>query len=82
MTGGCSATSVNRRRKGPVTDYGMRQEPGDGGAQDLLIQAARGIGWYTSRRDKARDRSIGVFTVQALFTTITNVDFDPERIEG
>ena len=30
----------------------------------------------------AADREIDVFTIEALFTTVTNVDFDPERIQG
>ncbi len=60
------------------------KNPETAALQDLLIQAARGIGWYAhlAAGQGARDRSIGVFTVRALFTTITNVDFDPERIEG
>jgi hydroxylamine reductase len=30
----------------------------------------------------ARDAEVDVFMVKALFTTITNVDFDPERLQG
>ena len=60
------------------------KNPETAALQDLLIHAAKGIGWYAhlAAAKGAREREIGVFTVRALFTTITNVDFDPERIEG
>ena len=30
----------------------------------------------------ARDREVDVFVIEALFTTVTNVNFDPERLAG
>ena len=50
--------------------------------QDLLVHAAKGISMYAHRAAKLgkRDPSIDVFVIQALFTTVTNVDFDPQRI--
>ena len=51
--------------------------------QDLLTYAVRGLShWAAAARaagvgDPAADR----FTMQALFSTLTNVDFDPERLE-
>ena len=30
----------------------------------------------------ARDRDVDVFTVKALFSTLTNVNFDPQRFKG
>jgi len=52
--------------------------------QDLLVHAAKGIAMYAARARElgAADREIDVFTIEALFTTVTNVDFDPERIQG
>jgi len=52
--------------------------------QDLLVHAAKGIAQYAHRAAAlgARDREIDVFVVEALFTTITNVNFDPERLAG
>lgn len=52
--------------------------------QDLLIHAAKGIGMYAHRAAQlgAFDPEVNRFTVEALFTTITNVDFDPERLHG
>ncbi|MGC9326638.1 MAG: hydroxylamine reductase, partial [Candidatus Hinthialibacter sp.] len=50
--------------------------------QDLLIHAAKGIAMYAHRAGElgVRDRDVDVFTVEALFTTVTNVNFDPERV--
>jgi hydroxylamine reductase len=51
--------------------------------QDLLVYAAKGISQYAHRARLlgAKDRVIDVFVVEALFTTVTNVNFDPQRIE-
>jgi hydroxylamine reductase len=50
--------------------------------QDLLVHAIKGISMYAHRARElgAKDRDIDVFTVEALFSTVTNVNFDPERI--
>jgi hydroxylamine reductase len=50
--------------------------------QDLLVHAAKGISMYAHRAGRlgARDREVDVFVIEALFTTVTNVDFDPQRI--
>jgi hydroxylamine reductase len=50
--------------------------------QDLLVHAAKGISRYAHRAKTldARNRDIDVFVVEALFTTVTNVNFDSERL--
>lgn len=50
--------------------------------QDLLVHACKGISQYAHRAAKlgARERSIDVFVVEALFTTVTNVNFDAQEI--
>ena len=52
--------------------------------QDLLLHATKGIAQYAHRARQlgAVDREIDVFVVEALFTTVTNVNFDPERLAG
>lgn len=52
--------------------------------QDLLVYAAKGIGMYAHRARQAgkSDVEIDRFVIEALFTTVTNVDFDPERVKG
>src|SRR5258708_4023330 len=50
--------------------------------QDLLIHAIKGISMYAHRAAKlgAQDAEIDAFTIQAVFATLTNVNFDPERL--
>jgi len=52
--------------------------------QDLLVDAVKDISRYAHRAYQlgARDRDVDVFTVKALFSTLTNVNFDPQRFKG
>ena len=51
--------------------------------QDLLVHATKGISMYAHRAAQldARDPSVDRFTIEALFATVTNVDFDPQRLQ-
>ncbi len=51
--------------------------------QDLLVHATKGISMYAHRARQldAKDNDIDVFIIKALFHTVTNVDFDPTRLE-
>lgn len=51
--------------------------------QDLLVHALKGISQYAARAYKMgrSSREIDVFVVEGLFSTVTNVDFDPARFE-
>ena len=51
--------------------------------QDLLVHAAKGIAQYNHRAHRLgeRDRAVDRFLLEALFVTVTNVSFDPVRIE-
>lgn len=51
--------------------------------QDLLVWATKGVAMYAHRAREfgRRDRDVDVFVIKALFATVTNVDFDPERLE-
>jgi hydroxylamine reductase len=51
--------------------------------QDLLVHATKGISMYAHRAAELgkRDPEIDVFVAEALFTTVTNVDFDPLRLQ-
>jgi len=57
------------------------KSPEVGALQDLLIYALKGLSqvaveaWSRNAKDEALNR----FTCEALFSTLTNVDFDPER---
>ncbi len=50
--------------------------------QDLLVHTAKGISMWArrAREHGAVDRDVDIFTVEALFTTVTNVNFDDERM--
>lgn len=50
--------------------------------QDVLTHIAQGISMYAHRAAELGRRSgeVDVFVIEALFTTVTNVDFDPERL--
>ena len=52
--------------------------------QDLLVHAAQGISMYAYRAGQLglTDRTVDRFVVEALFTTVTNVNFDPVRLEA
>ncbi len=51
--------------------------------QDLLVHATKGISMYAHRAARlgARDAEIDRAMLEFLFATVTNVDFDPARIE-
>jgi hydroxylamine reductase len=46
---------------------------------DLLVYALQGLSIYAEKADSL-DKKYGVFTCQALFSTITNANFDEDRI--
>ena len=46
--------------------------------QDHLLYGLKGLALYAEKI--GRNAEIDRFTIEALFTTITNVDFDAERI--
>ncbi|MCW4046166.1 MAG: hydroxylamine reductase [Candidatus Bathyarchaeota archaeon] len=50
--------------------------------QDLLIYALRGLSQVVIEVEKVgvKDEKASVFTCEALFTTLTNVNFDPDSI--
>lgn len=50
--------------------------------QDLLIHAAKGVSMYAHRARTlgSSDRAIDRFIMEALFTTVTNVNFSPQRM--
>ncbi|MDD2710630.1 MAG: hydroxylamine reductase [Verrucomicrobiae bacterium] len=67
------------------TSFGVcGKDPETAALQDLLVHAVKGIAMYAHRAGQlgARSRELDVFTVEALFTTVTNVNFDPARIHG
>ncbi|OIP88946.1 MAG: hydroxylamine reductase [Syntrophaceae bacterium CG2_30_49_12] len=58
------------------------KQPDVAALQDLLIHALKGLALYAVEGRKAgvNEREVNVFTCEALFATLTNVNFDPDRI--
>ena len=59
------------------------KEPEVAAMQDLLLHATKGIAQYAHRARKlgAKDHEIDVFVIEALFSTVTNVNFDSARLQ-
>ena len=66
------------------TNFGIcGKDPDTAALQDLVIHAAKGISMFAHRARKlgSKDRQLDLLTLEALFATVTNVDFDPLRLE-
>ncbi len=67
------------------TQFGVcGKDPETSALQDLLVHAAKGVSQLAHRARKLGviDHAADLFVVEALFTTVTNVNFDPKRLEG
>jgi hydroxylamine reductase len=60
------------------------KEPATAALQDLLVHATKGVSMFAHRAAElgARDPQVDHAILDFLFTTVTNVDFDPERLRG
>jgi hydroxylamine reductase len=60
------------------------KQPDVAALQDLLLYTLMGLSQVAveGRKHYVTDGDVNVFTVQAAFSTLTNVDFDPERFVG
>ena len=60
------------------------KNPEVAGLQDLLIYTLQGLSQVAlaGRRLGISNREVNLFTVKAAFSTLTNVDFDPQRFVG
>ena len=58
------------------------KDPDSATLQDALIHLIKGIARYAHRARQlgAKDRDVDVYVIEALFATITNVNFDPQRL--
>ena len=57
------------------------KQPDTAALQDLLIYALKGLSLYAVEGQKVgvKDAAVDKFTSEAIFSTLTNVNFDPER---
>ncbi len=60
------------------------KDPATADLQDLLVHATKGISMYAHRAARlgASDREVDRKILDFLFATVTNVDFDPQRLQG
>ena len=56
------------------------KKPDVAALQDLLVHLLKGLSEVALQADKAQDVELGRFVSKAVFSTLTNVDFDPERL--
>lgn len=69
--------------KGGCTKVGVcGKKPDVAALQDLLTYAVRGLSQVAvaGRKVGVNDAAVNRFTVKAVFSTLTNVNFDPERL--
>ena len=59
------------------------KDPQTAALQDLLAYAVKDVSRYAHRAYQlgARDRDVDVFVIEAFFSTLTNVNFDPQRFK-
>jgi hydroxylamine reductase len=79
----CYQCEETAKGTGCVLAGACGKDPTTAALQDLLVHATKGIAMYAHRAAQmgAADEEIDLFVVEALFTTVTNVDFDPERLQ-
>jgi hydroxylamine reductase len=61
------------------------KDPESAALQDLIVHACKGLAQYAHRANAlgaAVPAETNSFTLEALFSTLTNVNFDPERLGG
>ena len=79
----CYQCEQTAQGKGCSTGGVCGKEPETSSLQDLLIYQIKGISYLANEGRKAdiKDDSVDRFVMEALFTTVTNVNFDNESIE-
>jgi hydroxylamine reductase len=75
----CEQTS---RGSGCTTFGTCGKDPATAALQDLLVYATKGVSMYAHRAATlgASDQQVDRAVLEFLFATVTNVDFDPERL--
>jgi hydroxylamine reductase len=60
------------------------KKPDVAALQDNLLYGLKGLAFFADKARKldAKDQAIDLFLLEGLFATVTNVDFDPARLEA
>ncbi|MEW5802023.1 MAG: hydroxylamine reductase [bacterium] len=77
----CYQCEQTARGEGCTVSGVCGKQPGVAALQDLLIYALKGLSLYAveGRKKDVRDPEVNTFTCEAVFSTLTNVNFDPNR---
>ena len=77
----CYQCEQTAKGTGCTTQGVCGKQPEIAALQDLLIYSLMGLSQVAveGRKVGVSDSDINVFTVKAAFSTLTNVDFDPDR---
>jgi hydroxylamine reductase len=80
----CYQCEQSSQRTGCTAVGVCGKNPETAALQDLLLHALKGVSVYAHRAAQAgvRSEALELFALEALFTTVTNVNFDPERLQG
>ncbi|MBI5209973.1 MAG: hydroxylamine reductase [Elusimicrobia bacterium] len=80
----CYQCEQSAKGTGCVKQGVCGKDPQTAALQDALLRVTQGIAQYAhrARRIGGRDAALDRFVVEALFTTVTNVNFDAGRIEA
>jgi hydroxylamine reductase len=79
----CNQCEQTARGKGCDTVGVCGKQADVAALQDIIVHQLKGIGFLADRARSAGrvDDSMNQYTIEALFSTVTNVDFDPDRLE-
>ena len=79
----CYQCEQTARGTGCVSFGVCGKDPETAALQDLLVYVAKAVSMYAHRAAQlgARDAEVDRFVLEALFSTVTNVNFDPERLQ-
>ncbi len=77
----CNQCEQTVKEKGCTKIGVCGKQPDVAALQDLLIYAQQGLALYAEegRKVGVSDEETNLFTCEAVFSTLTNVDFDPDR---
>ena len=58
------------------------KDPHTADLQDVLLRVAMGVSMYAHelRKNGIKDGDLDLFVIEALFSTVTNVNFDPQTL--
>lgn len=79
----CYQCEQTAKGTGCTTNGVCGKDSGTAALQDLLLYAAKDISRYAHRAYQlgVRNRDVDVFAIKALFSTLTNVNFDQKRLK-